>query len=236
MKTMKTLHIIQHVDFEGAGAIADWCKLHKIEIKWIRLWQSDYKLPAADQIQALAILGGPMGIYDEDLYEWLSEEKDLIRQYLALDRPVLGICLGAQLLADALGSIVYPGAHKEIGFFPIQAKADKCTSLLSSFPDQMEVLHWHGDTFDLPSGAQLLYSSAACDNQAFQWQSHVLALQFHLECNSSSLDSLILHSRSELASPGAWIQKESEILLKSKVLGQLNRSLFHLLDRFYLNV
>lgn len=233
---MKTLHIFQHVDFEGAGAIADWCHKNSIQIQWTRLWQRDAQLPSPESIDHLLVLGGPMGVYDEDIYEWLADEKDFLRRYLALDRPLLGICLGAQLIAEALGSIVYPNTHKEIGFFPILSCEPKSDSLLSHLPDQLEVLHWHGDTFDLPPGSTRLYSSAACDNQAFQFNEHILGLQFHLECNLPGLDSLILHSREDLAQTGSYIQKESEILLKSKILSQLNRSLFHLLDKLYLKI
>jgi GMP synthase-like glutamine amidotransferase len=154
-------------------------------------------------------LGGPMSVNDEADLPWLKEEKHFISEAISSGKPVLGICLGAQLIANALGARVYPGRHKEIGWFDIE-----CTSNdpdLFRFPKTATVFHWHGETFDLPPGASRLARSAGCENQAFQIGSRVMGLQFHLETTPESAASIISHCRYELVE-GTFIQSEDELL------------------------
>lgn len=230
---MRQIHILQHVPFEGPGSIYDWLKKSSFKVSKTCFWNNDYELPSPREVDGLVILGGPMGVYDDFDYDWLSSEKDFIREYIATGKPVLGICLGAQLLADALGSLILPNSHKEIGFFPVFDTANKVDSLLSHIPDSIEVLHWHGDTFDIPVGAINLLESKACKNQAFQYGSNILGLQFHLEATPDNVDQFILHSRNELAAGGLYVQTEHELLQKTKLLAGLNRSMHRILEQLF---
>lgn len=146
----------------------------------------------------LVVLGGPIGVYQEDLYPFLVPETASIARRLEAGRPTLGICLGSQLIAKALGARVYPSGIKEIGWAPIELSQDgrgSCLRHLGATP----VLHWHGDTFDLPDGALHLASTAACRNQAFTAGPHVLALQFHVEVTGTTLESWFVGHTGEIA-------------------------------------
>lgn len=140
-------------------------------------------LAATDLIGAdlIVVLGGPMGVYEEDRFPFLAEEVRLIEKRIGSGKPILGICLGAQLIARAMGARVYPGDTKEIGFAPVDLTPSGQASPLGLLANSQPVLHWHGDTFDLPFGSDLLASTEAYRNQAFSAGPNVLALQFHLE-------------------------------------------------------
>ena len=130
----------------------------------------------------MIVMGGPMNIYEEKKYPWLLREKCFIEDATKTGKVVIGICLGAQIIADVLGANVYAGEHKEIGWFPIFRTKEAGESIVfRDFPSELEVFHWHGDSFDLPSGCIRLAESAACPNQAFIYDERVVGLQFHLE-------------------------------------------------------
>ncbi len=192
------IYYLQHVAFEGLGSIEKWARNHRRGTSAIRLYEKG-ALPEPEQLDALVVLGGPMSIKEEEKYPWLIEEKRFLERVIKHDVPVLGICLGAQLLAHVLGAKVYPNAEKEIGWFPVTrtvpANANKLASVL---PEKMEVFHWHGDTFDIPDSAVQLYRSDVCENQAFAYNDKIVGLQFHLETTPASLDSLINHCSEEL--------------------------------------
>ncbi|MCF7818860.1 MAG: type 1 glutamine amidotransferase [Kiritimatiellales bacterium] len=192
------LHYLQHVPFEGLGMIEDWAKAHGAEISSSQLFNGD-PLPDLGSFDWLVIMGGPMGIYDHDEHPWLIAEKAFIRSAIDSGKTVLGICLGAQLIADVLGAKVYPGPQKEIGWFPIKRAAGTPDLI----PEELTVFHWHGDTFDIPDGAIRLASSAACKNQGFIYGDRVVALQFHLETTEESMEALIAHCSDELANVDA---------------------------------
>ena len=201
------VQILQHVPFEGPGSMAAWLAARRMEVGCTRLFAGD-PLPRADQVDALVALGGPMSVNDEDALDWLRPEKQLVRDAVARGIPVMGVCLGAQLIASALGARVYPGAAKEIGWFPIRGLPDVAPKF--QFPAECLAFHWHGETFDLPAGAVRLASSAGCENQAFQLGRNVIALQFHLETTAASVEALVEHCRDELV-PGPYVQSESEL-------------------------
>jgi GMP synthase-like glutamine amidotransferase len=210
MDMTMNIHWLQHVPFEGLGAIEGWAWRKGQTLSCTRLFAGD-PFPEQDEFGMLVVMGGPMGIYDEQEYPWLVAEKAFIRAAVEADRPVLGICLGAQLLADVLGARVSANREKEIGWFPV-TRADAIPGELRGvLPVRQTVFHWHGDTFGLPVGAVSLYASAACANQAFLYKDRVLALQFHLETTRESAAPLIENCRHELVS-GPWIQTEQEIV------------------------
>lgn len=192
------IYYLQHVAFEGLGSIEKWAHNHRLGVSAIRL-QEGAVFPEADRLEALVVLGGPMGVNDEDKYPWLAQEKRFLEKVLKNNAPVLGICLGAQLLAQVLGAKIYPNDEKEIGWFPVTRTAPSSSHKMATvLPEKMEVFHWHGDTFDLPDGAVQLYRSEACENQAFAYDKKIIGLQFHLETTPASLDSLINHCSGEL--------------------------------------
>jgi len=167
---------------------------------------TDIQFPDMQAIDWLIIMGGPMNIYEHDKYPWLKSEKEYTRAAIDAGKTVIGICLGAQLIADVLGARVYPGAHKEIGWLPVELTKEAAHSDIFGFlPEQLTCFHWHGDTFDLPDGAVHLAKSEGCKNQAFIYYNRVIALQFHLESTSESVADIISHCQSEIV-PGRFIQ------------------------------
>ncbi|MFA5181228.1 MAG: gamma-glutamyl-gamma-aminobutyrate hydrolase family protein [Syntrophales bacterium] len=202
-------HYLQHVPFEGLGSIEPWLEAAGYEITNTRLFEAA-GLPDPAMIDMLVVMGGPMSVNDEDKFPWLAQEKRFIRAAINYGTPVLGICLGAQLIASAMGAMVYRNSVKEIGWFPIQGVSTNDRSAFS-FPPSVEVFHWHGETFDLPSGAIHLASSEGCENQAFQLGRSVMGLQFHLETTPAAARAIISNCRDELI-PSKYIQTEEEIL------------------------
>jgi GMP synthase-like glutamine amidotransferase len=201
------VHVLQHVPFEGLGSIAPWLARRNARVTSTRFFEPA-DLPPLDDIDFVIVLGGPMSANDEADLEWMREEKHFIANALAGERAVLGICLGAQLVASVAGSRVYRNVEKEIGWFPIfgETPTPGCFAL----PPRAQVFHWHGETFDLPHGAVHLAHSAACRNQAFQLGRRTLALQFHLETTRESAEALVRHCASELV-PARYIQTSAQL-------------------------
>jgi GMP synthase-like glutamine amidotransferase len=216
--------VFQHVPFEGPGQIAPWLLRAGFQISRTRFFESP-EMPDPDTVDFLIVMGGPMSVNDEATHPWLAGEKEFLRRFLATGKPALGICLGAQLLANALGARVYANREREIGWFPIAGIPLPKNSPAFRFPPMAEVFHWHGETFDLPRGAHLLARSQACENQAFQMGT-AIGLQFHLETTPESARALIENARAELV-PGPFIQTEAELLA---VPPQKYQALHRLLD------
>lgn len=200
-------HVLQHVPFEGLGSIGPWLVARGAKICYTRFFDSPL-LPDTADLDLIIALGGPMSVNDEAGLLWLKEEKRFILQAIQGGKSILGICLGAQLIASALGARVYSGPHREIGWFDIESTTNDPD--LFQFPNTVRVFHWHGETFDLPPGASRLARSTACENQGFQIGSKVIGLQFHLETTPESAESLIVHCRDELVH-GPFIQSEEQL-------------------------
>jgi GMP synthase-like glutamine amidotransferase len=202
-------HYLQHVPFEGLGSIEPWLKSSGYEITCTRLYAAE-ALPSLQDIALLIVMGGPMSVNDEADYPWLVSETAFIQDAIQADKAVLGICLGAQLIAKALGARVYRNPVKEIGWLPVMRQGIDDRSI-DDFAEAVDVFHWHGETFDLPPGAIRLASSRGCENQAFQIGGTVVGLQFHLETTPESAMEIVQSCRNELV-PSEYVQSETEIL------------------------
>ncbi len=198
---------LRHVAFEGPGLIAPLVAERGGAVRIVDVPVAG--LPDGDALDAdlLVVLGGPVGAYETTDYPFLAEEQRLLERRLAAGRPTLGICLGAQLMARALGARVYGAPAKEIGWAPLTLTEAGHDSVLAPLAqDEGVVLHWHGDTFDLPDGAERLASTALCPNQAFRIGTHALALQFHLEVEARDLEGWFVGHTMEIAqAPGVSV-------------------------------
>jgi len=191
---------IRHVAFEDLGILGALLDTRGYDIRYLEPMRED-PAEAAVGADLLAILGGPIGAYEDDAYPWLGREVAAVERRLAAGRPTLGLCLGAQIMARALGARVYPGGAKEIGWDHLvltQAGRDGPLTELDGVP----VLHWHGDTFDLPEGARLLASTDRYAHQAFDLGPGVLGLQFHPEVTAEGLEAWFVGHTAEIAAAG----------------------------------
>jgi GMP synthase-like glutamine amidotransferase len=203
-------HCFQHVPFEGLGSISAWLDAARASLTFTR-FHEDAAIPRLEDIDLLIVLGGPMSVNDASILPWLRQEREFIRAAIEAGKAVLGVCLGAQLIASALGARVYPNTAKEIGWFPVTSVSNPEGASVFAFPPRMTVFHWHGETFDLPPGAALLARSEACKHQAFQVGRRVIGLQFHLETTPEAARALAVQCRGELT-PSRFVQSEREIL------------------------
>jgi GMP synthase (glutamine-hydrolysing) len=205
---MKSAVAIRHVAFEDLGTFEPVLAAAGYAVRYVEAADG---LPASGSVgerallaaDLLVVLGGPIGAYEEQSFPFLADELRLVETRIAAGRPVLGICLGAQVIARSLGARVYPGPVKEIGWAPIRLTTEGSASCLRHLKNDVPVLHWHGDTFDLPDGATRLASSTHYENQAFSYDAAVLALQFHLEVAPAQLERWFIgHSVEIAAAPG----------------------------------
>mgnify|MGYP002777358016 CR=1 FL=1 len=202
------IHYIQHEPFEDLGCIREWLNKSGQQISYTHIFEKVSFLESIPDL--LIIMGGSMSAYDDHIIPWLKEEKAFIKKVIEAGSKVLGICLGAQLLANVLGAKVYPAKSKEIGWFEIKMN-DQVLShpLLSLFPVSFTTMHWHGDTFDLPTGAIRIASSECTLNQGFIFDNRVVALQFHPEMDEKTIQGMI-DETGELI-PSQFIQSIDQI-------------------------
>lgn len=226
---MKRIAILQHAAFEGPARIADWLALRQLPATTHHLYAGD-PLPRLEDFELLILLGGPMNIDEEQQHPWLAEEKRLLRDALAAGKRVLGICLGGQLLADALGARVGPMGQAEIGWWPLEKHADSRRSPLGRMlPQRLMALHWHSQAFALPEQAVALYGSACCRWQGFVWEERAVALQCHLESTPESVAALLRHAGADLRLSGA-VQDAASISAGSDHCRSPGMPLYRLLD------
>ena len=197
------VQVFQHVAFEGLGSMGGWFEGRGHALTRVR-WYAGEKAPSdGPEADWLIVMGGPMGVHDEADLPWLREEKRAIASALKRGAAVLGVCLGAQLMADVLGAPVAPNREKEIGWFPVDLSEEAAQTWLGRvFPARFTPFHWHGDTFGIPQGAVALGRSEACSHQGFLYGENALGLQFHPEVTPEALSGLVAHCGSELSIAG----------------------------------
>jgi GMP synthase-like glutamine amidotransferase len=221
------LCVLQHVPFEGPAAIADWAAARGAALSTVRLYEGE-PMPDLAGFDSLAIMGGPMSVNDGARHEWLNPEIAFVREAIQRGKTVLGICLGAQMIAKALGARVYEAPVKEIGWFPVHIESAR-SALFAGLPEEFMAFHWHGETFDLPDGAAWLASTPAVSNQAFALGEKVLGLQFHMESTAESVSALLENAAEEIGS-GPYEQRPKTIRDGIKNCGALKSLLYRVLD------
>ena len=203
------VQVFQHVPFEDIASIGPWLQSRNAELCYTRFYQGE-EPPEDLDYDMLLVMGGPMSVLEEDVYPWLVAEQAHVRRAMEAGKAVLGICLGAQLMAASLGASIRKNTVKEIGWLPLQAVEHGTAAF--SFPAEINVFHWHGETFDMPTGAVRLAATDQCRNQAFQIGERALGLQFHLETTPESALSMVKHCADELVPGVPSIQSAQEIL------------------------
>ncbi|MDQ8952150.1 glutamine amidotransferase [Acinetobacter rudis] len=227
LTSMKTVYAIQHLAFEDLGSFEDIFYQHGFRVRYFDAGVDDLQ-PALQHPGLVVILGGPISAYERDRFPFLGLEIDLLKQRLADNLPTLGICLGAQLIAKALGADIYPGHIKEIGWS--QLKLSAVTDNILAPLENIKVLHWHGDAFDLPENAQLLASSEHYPHQAFQLGQNILALQFHAEVVGQDFEKWLIGHIVELDQAKIDIQALRED--NQKYAAQLEQSSHMVIERY----
>lgn len=225
------IHCLQHLEFETLGNINQWVR-SRGSILSRSLPYASTSFPEPDDLDLLVIMGGLMSVYQEDSYPWLKAEKEFVNRCLEAKKAVFGICFGAQMLAEILGSKVVRNEHKEIGWHKVKVIDENVEMpFLAGFPEELTVFQWHGDTFALPENTIRLFESEACREQGFLYRDNVLALQFHPEVDEESVGSLVENCRSDLVD-GKYIQSEQDILGRSDLVERSETLMFSILDRF----
>jgi GMP synthase-like glutamine amidotransferase len=235
------VHYLQHVPHEGVGLIQDWSKIRGHELSGTLMFADPSPatgLPDPKGVDLLVIMGGPMNVYELDHYRWLPAEKDFIRACISQGKAVLGICLGAQLIADVLEGEVTRAPHEEIGWYPVElTEAGRRLEVFADFADRFTTLQWHGDTFSIPPGATHAAFSEAVPNQAFAYDNgRVVGLQFHLEETRETLGELVRAAGGDLpARPDVtrspWVSAREDLLAPDAPFDACRDMLFGLLDR-----
>ncbi|OYY75258.1 MAG: hypothetical protein B7Y40_02275 [Gammaproteobacteria bacterium 28-57-27] len=222
--------ILQHMSHEGPGSIADWASERGHTQRIVHLYQGD-TAPHIDDFDLLVVLGGDMSVHDQAEHPWLAPERTLIQSALTAGKQTVGICLGAQQIAYALGAAVYPNDQREVGFWPVLKTAE-----VLPLPDTLDVLHWHGDTFDLPADACLFASSEGCRNQMFLAANGLaLGLQCHIETTAEMVDGFCHDDAAYLIPPpgqGRWMQSAERMRAETAAYPAMRNALFAMLDTF----
>lgn len=233
---MTEILIFKHVPFEGPGTFREELDKRGLRYREVNLYQGEVPKNLGG-CGGLIIMGGPMNVYEEDKYPFLKEEDGLIKEALSKKIPMIGICLGAQLMAKAGGAKVTKGGKKEIGWYPLhlteEAKSDPVFKVL---PKEVEVFQWHGDTFDIPKGAVRLASSELFPNQAFRIGDNAYAFQFHIEVTSDIIKSWIDINEEELEGVKDYIDSKKVLPdTKGKIedLGRLAKTVYEQLFKIF---
>ncbi|MCQ2109091.1 MAG: type 1 glutamine amidotransferase [Fibrobacter sp.] len=227
-------YIFQHVEYEGPGAILPYLEAKGHNVHVVRLYAGD-KIPHEDEVDFAILMGGPMSVLEETEYPYFVREKELCRDMVQLGKPILGICLGAQMIANAFGAAIRKNPEKEIGWFPVSFDASvEGGNKVLDLPKKLQAFHWHGETFDIPEAATSFASSEACKNQAFKLGS-AIALQFHVEVTDDSMESMLKNGAEEieagLSAGRKFVQSAAEIKKASSAnMDKANKALIKILD------
>lgn len=229
------LKALTHVAFEGPGHIARWAESRGHTLDVIPLYDGG-GLPGPRDMDGLIVMGGPMGVYDDERYPWLTEEKGFLQSAMAAGTPMLGLCLGAQLMAHVLGAKVGKSPEREIGFHPISRTPHaRDIHLFADFPDLFGAFHWHGDAFDIPRHGVPLFQSQGCPTQGFMVGESILGLQFHMEITLEGIEALLTNARDDLTPDGPFVQKPDDMhAAAGELLPILHGLMDKLLDRFFI--
>ncbi len=229
---MMKIQILQNITFEGPGYIEKIAEMKGYEMHLTKLFDGEQSLPVTDY-DMLVILGGPMNIYEGNEYPWLPAEKKTIEEAIQSDKFVVGICLGAQLIASVLGAEVYKNKEREIGWYPIfKTTPGLGETQLRFLPDKITVFHWHNETFDIPRNAYRVFSSEATENQSFIYEEKVLAMQFHLEMTDKAIENLIYFCEDDIELSTYVMQKEKMLSLYKKYEAANKKILLNLFEFF----
>jgi len=225
---MPRVTCFQHIDCEGPGSLLEVLKSKDVQLDILKPFKGD-KVPS--QLgDGLVVLGGPMGVYEERAFPWMTEELNAIRKCLALGLPVLGICLGSQMLAHAAGAQVYRGALPEVGWYPVELTPQgQLDPLLLGLPDSFEAFHWHGDTFNLPPGATRLAGSEYYPQQVFKVGRNAYGFQCHLEVTEAMVRDWAALYAKELTTQGGPVRPErvlEDLGPKARALQALSEQVF----------
>jgi len=227
------IHAITHAPFESVGVIKDWALRNKNTLTETKSYAGEI-LPKTDAFDCLLVMGGPQSIHEADKWPYLLEEIDLIKQSIDENKFILGFCLGAQLIGEALGARATQSPEKEIGVFPVALTEEGANDpVFKHFPQTFDVLHWHNDMAGIPEGARLLASSPGCPHQAFRFQNRIYGLQFHMEINKEGAKALIENCPEDLK-PGKYIQSKDSLLASD--FASINENMFKFLDIFFENI
>lgn len=229
------VHVIRHAPFEGPEEIADWARIRGHELTESFAITEEY--PSPDLVEFLVVLGGPMDADDHEVSPWLVGEKRYIADVIQAARPVLGICLGSQILAEIVGGRIRRATEREIGFYPLRRNpAADGARVFAGMPDGLVAGHWHGDTFDLPPGVEPAFSSEATPNQAFAlYGGRVVGLQCHLEWTAYAVEMMLTECAQDLAVPGDFVMSAQGFLAASaEHIPACREALFGMLDEMAL--
>ena len=224
-------HCLQHRPNEGPGHAADWLAAHGHSLTFTKLFEPNQVFPPMADFDGLLVLGGAMSVHDEEGFPWLRDEKAFLREVLRTGKITLAICLGAQLLAEALGGEVRPNPDPEIGFWTVRFSAKSLEHpLLRGWPEKAAVLHWHVDTFTVPPGAMRVGMSAGCATQGFVWGDGIIGLQFHPEMTVPMVEKLMEFEGHETAGEQEFVQTAEQIRAKLKSVWKGRKLLESLLE------
>ncbi|ORN26505.1 GMP synthase [glutamine-hydrolyzing] [Lentilactobacillus parabuchneri] len=215
------INVLQHTPNEGPGSIQDWAHAHGYQLYVYHPYQFGF-LPAADETDMLVILGGPMSPNDD--LAWIKQERALIQELLANETPIFGACFGAQQITKTLGYPVTKGPAKEVGWAPVYRKSD----VIPGLPEKLTALHWHEDMFQIPEGAQLLFSSDNLVNQGFVLNHHVVGLQFHFEPKEDNVREMVINDHPYIK--GSVLNQSAEEILARQVPDENKNVMFQILN------
>ena len=222
------IHCIRHEPFEGLAAIHEWVASNDAEVRYTYTYLNQH-FPEETDFDLLIIMGGTASVCNAAEIPWVPEEMEFIKRAIDEGKKILGICLGAQLLAGVLGSRIYQGPAKEIGWYSVEFNREESKDL-NFLPAEMQVFHWHGDTFDLPQGSIRLASSELTPNQGFIYNQQIWGIQFHMEMTEKAINKIIKGASDDLEKPELYVQSAEQILKKIDYLEENNHLMFKILD------